>query len=100
MINLQEIGFTRKTFFTSYVIDGQVFFRKFSFLYRIRPFVSTGDKNRDVTDNIFRAPCMFCEESLGKMNGKVVELLRNGFEALITLGQVTTSGVEKAKKCL
>ena len=55
------------------------------------------DKNRDLTDNIFRAPCMFCKESLGKINAKVVELLRNGFEALITLGQVTTSGVEKKK---
>ena len=43
---------------------------------------------------------MFCEESLGKINAKVVELLWNGFKALITLGQMTTSGVEKTKKCL
>ena len=40
--------------------------------------VETGDKNRDVTDNMFRAPCMFCEESLGKINAKDVELFRNG----------------------
>ena len=40
--------------------------------------VETGDKNRDVTDNMFRPPCMFCEESLGKINVKDVELFRNG----------------------
>ena len=34
----------------------------------------TGDKNRDVTDDIFRAPYMFCEESLGNFNAKDVEL--------------------------
>ena len=39
--------------------------------------VETGDKNRGVTDNIFRAPCMFCEESLGKINEKDVELFLN-----------------------
>ena len=39
--------------------------------------VETGDKNRDVTDDIFRAPYMFCEESLGKINAKDVELFRN-----------------------
>ena len=38
----------------------------------------TGDKNRDVTDDIFRAPYMFCEESLGNFNAKDVELFRNG----------------------
>ena len=40
--------------------------------------VETGDTNRDVTDNMFRPPCMFCEESLGKINVKDVELFRNG----------------------
>ena len=40
--------------------------------------VETGDKNRDVTDDIFRAPYMFCEESLGNFNAKDVELFRNG----------------------
>ena len=40
--------------------------------------VETGDKNRGVTDNIFRAPCKFCEKSLGKINTKDVELFRNG----------------------
>ena len=40
--------------------------------------VETGDKNRDVTDKMFRAPCMFCEESLRKINVKDVELFRNG----------------------
>ena len=41
--------------------------------------VETGDTNRDVTDNMFRPPCMFCEESLGKINVKdVFELFRNG----------------------
>ena len=30
--------------------------------------VEIGDKNRDVTDNIFRELCMFCEQSLGKIN--------------------------------
>ena len=39
--------------------------------------VETGDKNRDVTDDIFRAPYMFCEGSLGKINAKDVELFRN-----------------------
>ena len=38
----------------------------------------TGDKNRNVTDDIFRAPYMFCEESLGNFNAKDVELFRNG----------------------
>ena len=51
--------------------------------------VETGDTNRDVTDNMFRAPCMFCEESLGKINVKDVELFRNEqfcrLKALITL---------------
>ena len=37
--------------------------------------VETGDTNRD---NMFRPPCMFCEESLGKINVKDVELFRNG----------------------
>ena len=36
--------------------------------------VATGDKKSDVTDNIFRAPCMFCDESLGKIYAKDVEL--------------------------
>ena len=40
--------------------------------------VETGDTNRDVTDNMFRPPCMFCEESLGKINVKDVELFRTG----------------------
>ena len=40
--------------------------------------VETGDKNSDVTDDIFRAPYMFCEESLGNFNAKDVELFRNG----------------------
>ena len=40
--------------------------------------VEIGDKNRDVTEKMFRAPCMFCEESLGKINVKDVELFRNG----------------------
>ena len=40
--------------------------------------VETGDKDSDVTDDIFRAPCMFCEERLGKINAKDVELFRNG----------------------
>ena len=64
--------------------------------------VETGDKNRDVTDSMFRAPCMFCEESLGKINVKDVELFRNGsvhefcrLKALITLEEVNTSMVEK-----
>lgn len=34
--------------------------------------VETGVENRGVTDNIFRAPCMFCEEGLGKINAKDV----------------------------
>ena len=66
--------------------------------------VETGDKNRDVTDNMFRAPCMFCEESLGKINVKDVELFRNGsvhescrLKALITLEEVNTSMVEKRR---
>ena len=40
--------------------------------------VETGEKNSDVTDDIFRAPYMFCEESLGNFNAKDVELFRNG----------------------
>ena len=34
--------------------------------------VETGVENCCVTDNIFRAPCMFCEEGLGKINAKDV----------------------------
>ena len=40
--------------------------------------VEAGEKNSDVTDDIFRAPYMFCEESLGNFNAKDVELFRNG----------------------
>ena len=40
--------------------------------------VETGDKNRDVTDDIFRAPYMFCEQILKNFNAKHVELFRNG----------------------
>ena len=29
--------------------------------------VESGDKNRDVTDHIFRAPCMFCKKKLRKV---------------------------------
>ena len=54
----------------------QVFFS--SSLAFLTETVETGDKNRDVTDDIIRAPCMFCEESLGKINAKDVELFRNG----------------------
>ena len=43
----------------------------------LKETVETGDKNRDVTDDIFRAPYMFYEESLGKINAKDVELFRN-----------------------
>ena len=64
--------------------------------------VETGDKSRDLTDNIFKAPCMFCEESLGNINAKDIELFRNGsvrefyrLKALIALEQVNTSVVEK-----
>ena len=66
--------------------------------------VETGDKNRDVTDNIFRAPCMFCDESLGKICAKDVKLFRKGsvrefcsLKALITEKQVNTAMVEKNK---
>ena len=66
--------------------------------------VETGDKNRDVTDNMFRPPCMFCEASLGKINVKDVELFRNGsvhgfcrLKALITLAEVNTSMVDKRR---
>ena len=66
--------------------------------------VETGDKNRDVTDNVFRAPCMFCDESLGKICAKDVKLFRNGsvrefysLKALITEKQVNTAMVEKSK---
>ena len=47
---------------------------------------------------------MFCEESLGKINAKDVEIFRNGavnefyrLNALITLEQVNTSVVGKKK---
>ena len=66
--------------------------------------VETGDKNRDVTDNVFRAPCMFCDESLGKICAKDVKLFRSGsvrefysLKALITEKQVNTAMVEKNK---
>ena len=39
--------------------------------------VETGDKNSDVTNDIFRAPYMFCEERLRNFNAKDVELFRN-----------------------
>ena len=39
--------------------------------------VETGEKNSDVTDDIFRAPYMFCEESLGNFNAKDVEFFQN-----------------------
>ena len=59
--------------------------------------VETGDKNRDVTDNIFNAPFMFREGNLGQINAKNVKLFRKGsvqefyhFKALITLKQVNT----------
>jgi len=67
--------------------------------------VETGDENHDVTDNMFRAPCMFCEENLGKINVKNVELFRNGLvhefcrlKALITLEEVNTSMVQKSRR--
>ena len=66
--------------------------------------VETGVENRGVTDNIFRAPCMFCEEGLGKINAKDVQLFQNGsvhefyrLKALITSKQVNTSVVGKKK---
>ena len=43
--------------------------------------VETGGKKCNVTNNIqkfSRAPCMFCEESLGKINVKDVKLFRTG----------------------
>ena len=64
--------------------------------------METGDKSCDETDNIFRAPYMFCEESLGNIYAKDIELFRNGsvrefyrLKALITLEQVNTLVVEK-----
>ena len=57
--------------------------------------VETWDKNSALSDNIFRAPFMFCEKILGKVYGKDVELFRNGsvhefyrLKALITKEQV------------
>ena len=38
--------------------------------------METGDKNRDMTDYIFRVQCMFCEENLEKINEKDVKLFR------------------------
>ena len=65
--------------------------------------VETGDKNRDVTDNMFRAPCKFCEESLGKINVKdVFELFRNGsvHEQFCRLKALITSEKGRKKKNL
>ena len=79
--------------------------------------VETRDKHREVTDSLlqrrlldlhqktfFREPCIFCEESRGKINAKDVELFRNGWvhefyhlKALIALEQVNTSIVEKSR---
>ena len=46
-------------------------------------------RKSDVTDNIFKVPCMFCEKNAGKMNAKGVELFRDGsvheFHRLIAL---------------
>ena len=48
------------------------------------PGVASGDRGNwgeeysDVTDDIFRAPYMFCEERLRNFNAKDVELFRNG----------------------
>ena len=39
--------------------------------------METGDKNRDMTDCIFRVQCMFCEESLEKINEKDVKFFEN-----------------------
>ena len=62
---------------------------------------------RGVTDNIFRAPCVFCEESLRKINTKDVGLFLNRsvhefyrLKALIGLEQIYTSVVEKKNKNL
>ena len=59
---------------------------------------------RGVTDNIFGSPCVFCEESLGKINTKDVGLFLNGsvrefyrLKALISLEQIYTLVVEKKK---
>ena len=42
--------------------------------------VETGGKNCNVTNiqKFSRAPCMFCEESSGKINVKDVKLFRTG----------------------
>ena len=63
--------------------------------------VESEDKNPEMTDNIFRAPCMFREESLGKINAKNVKLFRNRsvhefyrLKVLITLKQANTLVVE------
>ena len=57
-------------------------------------YVETGYKNRDMS----RRHALFCEESLGAIDAKVLELFRNGSEhefyrlkALITLEQVKAS---------
>ena len=39
--------------------------------------METGDKNRDMTAYIVRVQCMFCEESLEKINEKDVKLFQN-----------------------
>ena len=39
--------------------------------------METGDKNRDMTDYIFRVQCMFCEESLEKINEKDVKFFES-----------------------
>ena len=66
--------------------------------------VESEDKNRDVTDHIFRAPCMFCKKSLGKFNAKDVEISRNWsvhefyrLKALVTLKQMNTSVSQKTR---
>ena len=60
-----------------------------------------------MTDNICRSPCVFCEESLGKINTKDVGLFLNGsvhefyrLKALISLEQIYTLVVEKKNKNL
>ena len=73
------------------------------------PGVLSGDRGNWATiiaaSPTFRAPCMFREESLGKIKAKDVELIRNGsvhefyrLKALITLEQVNTSVVEKKEE--
>ena len=57
--------------------------------------LETGDKNSGVTDDIFRAPYMFCEKAQETLMGKMSSFLGTGRSTNLSIERVDYFGISE-----